>query len=56
MVVPNAEKLTAVCLACTEPDVVEWIESEGHGIIDVTLQGYAQWRKDTTPYLWAMTT
>ena len=35
MVVPIAEKLTAVCLACTEPDIVDWLKSKGHEIIDV---------------------
>jgi len=35
MVVPIAEKLTAVCLACTEPDIVAWLKAKGHEIIDV---------------------
>ena len=35
MVVPVAEKLTAVCLACTEPDIVTWLRDKGHEIIDV---------------------
>ena len=35
MVVPIAEKLTAVCLACTEPGIVDWLKSKGHEIIDV---------------------
>ena len=38
MVVPIAEKLTAVCLACTEPGIVEWLKSKGHEIIDVPFQ------------------
>ena len=38
MVVPIAEKLTAVCLACTEPDIVDWLKSKGHEIIDVPFQ------------------
>ena len=38
MVVPIAEKLTAVCLACTEPGIVEWLEAKGHEIIDVPFQ------------------
>lgn len=38
MVVPIAEKLTAVCLACTEPDIVSWLRSKGHEIIDVPFQ------------------
>jgi len=35
MVVPVAEKLTAVCLACTEPDIVSWLQGKGHEILDV---------------------
>lgn len=35
MVVPVAEKLTAVCLDCTEPGIVEWLRAKGHEIIDV---------------------
>src|SRR5262249_57477933 len=35
MVVPVAPKLTAVCLACTEPGIVEWLKRKGHEIIDV---------------------
>lgn len=35
MVLPIAPKLTAVCLACTEPAIVEWLRSKGHEIIDV---------------------
>jgi N-dimethylarginine dimethylaminohydrolase len=38
MVVPIAEKLTAVCLACTEPGIVDWLKSKGHEIIDVPFQ------------------
>lgn len=35
MVVPVAEKLTAVCLDCTEPGIVGWLRSKGHEILDV---------------------
>ena len=35
MVVPIAEKLTAVCLDCTDPWIVDWLKSKGHEIIDV---------------------
>ncbi|MFD2740681.1 dimethylarginine dimethylaminohydrolase family protein [Sulfitobacter aestuarii] len=35
MVVPIAEKLTAVCRDCTAPWIVEWLEGKGHEIIDV---------------------
>ena len=35
MVVPIAEKLTAVCTACTDPAIVDWLKSKGHEIIDV---------------------
>lgn len=35
MVVPVAPKLTAVCLDCTEPAVVDWLRAKGHEIIDV---------------------
>jgi N-dimethylarginine dimethylaminohydrolase len=38
MVVPIAPKLTAVCLACTEPAIVNWLKSKGHEIIDVPFQ------------------
>ena len=38
MVVPVAPKLTAVCLACTEPGIVEWLKGKGHEIIDVPFQ------------------
>ena len=38
MVVPIAEKLTAVCLACTEPAIVDWLKAKGHEIIDVPFQ------------------
>jgi N-dimethylarginine dimethylaminohydrolase len=38
MVVPVAPKLTAVCLACTEPGVVDWLKAKGHEIIDVPFQ------------------
>ncbi len=37
MVVPIAPKLTAVCLACTEPGIVDWLK-KGHEIIDVPFQ------------------
>ncbi|GGD35917.1 dimethylarginine dimethylaminohydrolase family protein [Aureimonas glaciei] len=35
MVVPIAEKLTAVCLDSTEPGIVDWLKAKGHEIIDV---------------------
>ena len=35
MVVPIAPRLTAVCLDCTEPGIVEWLKAKGHEIIDV---------------------
>jgi N-dimethylarginine dimethylaminohydrolase len=38
MVVPVAEKLTAVCLACTEPGIVAWLRGKGHEIIDVPFE------------------
>ena len=38
MVVPVADKLTAVCLACTEPGIVDWLKAKGHEIIDVPFQ------------------
>ena len=38
MVVPIASKLTAVCLACTEPGIVDWLKAKGHEIIDVPFQ------------------
>ncbi|MEM7214030.1 MAG: dimethylarginine dimethylaminohydrolase family protein [Pseudomonadota bacterium] len=38
MVVPVAEKLTAVCLACTDPAIVDWLKGKGHEIIDVPFQ------------------
>jgi N-dimethylarginine dimethylaminohydrolase len=38
MVVPIAKKLTAVCLDCTEPALVDWLRSKGHEIIDVPFQ------------------
>ena len=38
MVVPIAEKLTAVCLACTDPEIVDWLKGKGHEIIDVPFQ------------------
>ncbi len=38
MVVPIAEKLTAVCLDCTDPSIVSWLKGKGHEIIDVPFQ------------------
>lgn len=38
MVVPVAERLTAVCLTCTEPGIVRWLKSKGHEIIDVPFE------------------
>jgi len=38
MVVPIADKLTAVCLACTEPGIVDWLRAKGHEIIDVPFE------------------
>lgn len=38
MVVPIAEKLTAVCLDCTDPAIVSWLKEKGHEIIDVPFQ------------------
>ncbi|HLW24552.1 MAG TPA: dimethylarginine dimethylaminohydrolase family protein [Steroidobacteraceae bacterium] len=38
MVVPIAERLTAVCLTCTEPGIVEWLKGKGHEIIDVPFE------------------
>ena len=38
MVVPIAEKLTAVCLACTDPAIVAWLTGKGHEILDVPFQ------------------
>lgn len=35
MVVPVAERLTAVCLDCTDPGIVDWLKAKGHEIIDV---------------------
>ncbi len=35
MVVPIAEKLTAVCLDCTEPGIVDWLKAKKHDIIYV---------------------
>ena len=35
MVVPIAQKLTAVCLDCAEPGLVDWLKAKGHEIIDV---------------------
>jgi N-dimethylarginine dimethylaminohydrolase len=38
MVVPIAPKLTAVCLASTEPGIVDWLKAKGHEIIDVPFE------------------
>lgn len=38
MVVPVAEKLTAVCVDCTDPAIVDWLRGKGHDIIDVPFQ------------------
>ncbi len=38
MVVPIAQRLTAVCLACTDPAIVAWLRSKGHQIIDVPFE------------------
>ncbi len=38
MVVPIAEKLTAVCLARTDPAIVAWLTGKGHEILDVPFQ------------------
>ena len=38
MVVPIAPKLTAVCLDCTDPEIVDWLKAKGHEIIDVPFQ------------------
>lgn len=38
MVVPIADKLTAVCETCTDPAIVDWLRSKGHEIIDVPFQ------------------
>ena len=38
MVVPIAPKLTAVCLASTEPGIVTWLKDKGHEIIDVPFE------------------
>lgn len=38
MVVPVAEKLTAVCRACTDPSIVRWLQDKGHELIDVPFQ------------------
>jgi N-dimethylarginine dimethylaminohydrolase len=38
MVVPIAEKLTAVCLDCTDPAIVAWLKDKGHDIVDVPFQ------------------
>jgi N-dimethylarginine dimethylaminohydrolase len=36
--VPIAQKLTAVCLACTEPGIVDWLRGKGHEIIDLPFE------------------
>jgi len=38
MVVPVAPRLTAVCLACTDPSIVTWLKARGHEIIDVPFE------------------
>jgi N-dimethylarginine dimethylaminohydrolase len=38
MVVPIAPKLTAVCLACTDPALVAWLKGKGHEIVDVPFE------------------
>jgi N-dimethylarginine dimethylaminohydrolase len=38
MIMPVAPKLTAVCLACTEPGIVDWLRAKGHEIIDVPFE------------------
>lgn len=38
MICPIAEKLTAVCLTCTDPEIVDWLKAKGHEIIDVPFQ------------------
>ncbi|MEM9138678.1 MAG: dimethylarginine dimethylaminohydrolase family protein [Pseudomonadota bacterium] len=38
MVVPIAEKLTAVCEDCTDPTIVDWLRDKGHEIINVTFR------------------
>jgi N-dimethylarginine dimethylaminohydrolase len=38
MIVPIAERLTAVCLTCTEPGIVQWLKAKGHEIIDVPFE------------------
>jgi len=38
MVVPIAPKLTAVCLDCTEPGIVQWLKDKGHEIVHVPFQ------------------
>ena len=38
MGVPIAPKLTAVCLDCTDPEIVDWLKAKGHEIIDVPFQ------------------
>ena len=35
MVVPIADKLTAVCIDCTEQNIIDWLKSKGHEIINV---------------------
>jgi len=38
MVVPIAKRLTAVCLACTEPALVSWLRDKAHEIVDVPFE------------------
>jgi N-dimethylarginine dimethylaminohydrolase len=38
MVVPIAERLTAVCRTCIEPGILEWLKAKGHELIDVPFE------------------
>ncbi len=38
MVVPIAHKLTAVCIECTEPGIIQWLKDKGHELIHVPFQ------------------
>jgi len=38
MIVPIAQRLTAVCLACTDPAIVAWLKGKGHQILDVPFE------------------
>jgi N-dimethylarginine dimethylaminohydrolase len=53
MVVPIAPKLTAVCLACRDPGIVDWLKSKRHEIIDVPFQDTIALA--ATSCLWAAT-